>query len=536
MPERDPPPPPVPEARAVSRSKTRLSAVWLVPIIAALAGAWVAVTRIMNEGPTITITFDSAEGLEAGKTEIHYNGVTVGTLKTIRLSDDHRSVVAIAQMAPKTEDLLVDNTNFWVVRPRISGATVSGLGTLISGSYVGMEIGSATRARREFVALTTPPVVAGDVPGRFFVLKAPDLGSLDTGTPLFFRRLQVGEVAAYSLDPDGKAFTVRVFVQAPFDQYVTKHTRFWQASGIDMSLSASGLSLQTQSLLSILIGGVAFETSTTGPVLSPAEAETQFPLFADRAQAFKPVPVDPQNYLVVFDQSVHGLTIGAPVEFKGIRIGEVTGVRAQFDAQTARFSVPITIQVDPASLGIRVLGLTAEENVGATHRRLIDALVSRGLRAQLQSGSLLTGSLLVALDVFPDARPAAVDWAQDPPLFPTVPGQIQAIEANVASIIKKLDTMPIEAIGDDVKKALVGLDQTLAGARGSLEKLDGTLGKVNTAVGSANQLLQPDSLLGTSLGTTLDEVNRAARALRLLADELERHPEVLLRGKSGKAK
>ena len=523
--------PPVPEARAIPRKQTRLSLVWLVPIVAALAGAWVAVTRIMNEGPKITIVFDSAEGLTAGKTEIHYNGVTVGTLKTIRLSDDHQSVVATAQMAPKTEGFLVDDTRFWVVRPRISGATVSGLGTLISGSYVGMEIGESKRQKRDFVALSTPPVVGGDVPGRFFVLKAGDLGSLDTGTPIFFRRLQVGEVAAYSLDKDGKAFTVRVFVQAPYDQYVTPSTRFWQASGVDMSLSANGLTVQTQSLLSILIGGIAFETPASGPLLSPAEAETRFQLFTDRAQAFAPVPVDPQHYLLVFDQSVHGLTVGAPVEFKGIRIGEVTAVRAQFDAQTSRFSVPVTVQLDPARFGVELQGITPGENVGAMHRRLVDAFVARGLRAQLQSGSLLTGSLMVVLDVFRDVPEVGVDWGQDPPRFPTVPGQIQAIEANVASIIKKLDKMPIDAIGDDVKKTLVGLDQTLAGARGTLEKLDGTLGKVDTTVGSANQLLQPDSLLGASLGTTLDEVNRAARSLRTLADYLERHPESLLRGK-----
>jgi paraquat-inducible protein B len=518
-----------PEARAVPRSKTRLSLVWIVPLVAAVAGAWVAVTRILNQGPTITIAFQSAEGLEAGKTQIHYNGVTVGTLETIRLSDDRRSVVASARMAPKTEGLLVEDTQFWVVSPRISGATVTGLGTLISGSYIGMEIGESKKPKRDFVALATPPVVTGDVTGRFFVLKAPDLGSLDTGTPLYFRRLQVGQVAAYALAKDGSSLDVRVFVKAPYDQYVTPNTRFWQASGIDMSLSASGLSVQTQSLLSILVGGVAFETPATGPLLSPAAAETEFPLFRDREQAFKLPAINPQDYIVVFNESVHGLTLGASVEFKGIRIGEVTGIRAQFDAATSRFSVPVTIQVDPASMGVKMIGTSPEENVGATHRRIVDALVARGLRAQLQSGSLLTGALLVAVDIFPEAPRASVDWSQDPALFPTVPGQIQAIEANVVNIIKKIDRMPIDAIGDDLKKALAGLDQTLASARGTLGKLDRT-------VDNADALLQPDSLLGSALGNTLEEVNRAARALRVLADYLERHPEALLRGKPGKAK
>src|SRR6185436_751591 len=172
-------------------------------------------------GPTITITLDTAEGLEAGKTKIHYNGVDVGTVQTIRLSDDHQHVIATAQMAPKTEDFLVEDTTFWVVRPRISGATVSGLGTLISGSYLGMEIGRSDKRKRHFTALAVPPVVTMREAGRYFELKTDTLGSLDSGTPLYFRRLQVGQVVSYSLDPDGNALSVKIFVDAPYDRFVT---------------------------------------------------------------------------------------------------------------------------------------------------------------------------------------------------------------------------------------------------------------------------------------------------------------------------
>src|SRR5215471_3210936 len=372
----------VPESRALSRRRTRLSLVWVIPIVAALVGAWVAVTRVESEGPKITMVFGSAEGLEAGKTKIQYKGVQIGTLASIQLSPDHRRVLTTAQMAPKTQDFLVDDTQFWVVRPRISGATVSGLGTLISGAYVGMEIGTSKAAKRDFVALTTPPVVTGDVPGRFFVLTTPDLGSLDVGTPLYFRRLEVGQVAAYSLAEDGKSLSVRVFVRAPYDQYVTPDTRFWQASGIDMSLTASGLTVRTQSLLSILVGGVAFETPATGTVLAAAEPETEFRLFRDRQEAFRLPARNPTTYMMVFNESVRGLEPGAPVEFRGIRIGEVTEMRAQFDANTYQFSVPVTVRVDPASLGVKVVGATPEELMTeATHRRVIDALVTRGARA-----------------------------------------------------------------------------------------------------------------------------------------------------------
>ena len=214
MPDRDPPLPSVPQSRSVPKKRTRLSLVWFIPIVAAIVGAWVAVTRVLSEGPKITIVLHSAEGLEAGKTKIHYNGVDIGTVTAIRLSEDHQRVIITAQMAPKTQGFLVEDTKFWVVRPRISGANVTGLGTLISGAYIGVEIGSSKETKSDFVALETPPVITGEIPGRFFILKTPDLGSLDTGTPIYFRRLQVGQVASYDLDKDGKNLTVKVFVQS----------------------------------------------------------------------------------------------------------------------------------------------------------------------------------------------------------------------------------------------------------------------------------------------------------------------------------
>jgi paraquat-inducible protein B len=490
--------------------------------VAAVAGAWVAVTRILDQGPKITIVFRSAEGLEAGKTKIEYNGVQVGTVTTIRLAEDRQHVITTAQMAPKTEDFLVEDTQFWVVRPRISGASVSGLGTLISGAYIGVQMGTSGTSRRHFEALETPPVVTGDVPGRFFVLRTPTLGSLDNGTPIFFRRLQVGEVASYELDPDGQALSVKVFVKAPYDQYVTPTTRFWHASGIDLSLSASGLSVQTQSFVSILVGGLAFETPATGPILSPAEANAVFTLYKDRAEAFKPAARDPQTYVVIFKQSVRGLAAGAPIEFRGIPVGEVVDVAAQVDPRTFEFSVPVTLQLDAERLGVKVLEHETAVDRTALRRKLLDTLVSRGVRAQLRTGNLLTGALYVAFDFFPDAAPATVDWAQHPPQLPTIPGELEAIEARVVNIIKKLDQIPFKAIGDDLKQAIVELDRTLVSARGTLD--------------SANTMIEPNSVLGERLESTLQEVGGAARALRLLADYLERHPEALIRGKTGEAK
>jgi paraquat-inducible protein B len=529
MPDADTPLPRIPESRAIPRKRTRLSLVWFIPIVAAVVGAWVAVTRILDQGPTITIVFKSAEGLEAGKTKIHYNGVDVGTVSAIRLSDDHQHVILTAQMAPKTDTFLVDDTTFWVVSPRISGANVSGLGTLISGAYLGMEIGRSHQSRRNFVGLDTAPVVTGDIPGRFFQLRTRDLGSLDVGTPIFFRRLQVGQIASYKLDKDGQSLTLKIFVNTPYDQYVNANTRFWQASGIDVSLSATGLTVQTQSMLSILVGGVAFETPADSAALPEAEADTTFHLSADHSEAFKLPARDPQTYLLVFKDSVRGLAVGAPVEFRGIPIGEVTEINAQVDARTMEFTVPVGIHIDAQRLGVKVVDLQPGADLTAMHRKLVDSMVAHGVRAQLRTGNLLTGALFVALDFFPDAPPASVDWSQKPVQLPTIPGQIEAIEASVVSIIKKLDQVPIKAIGDDLRKSLDELDRTLVSARTSL---DGA----NKVVDNAGRMIEPNSVLESQLSGTLQEVSGAARSLRVLMDYLERHPEALIRGKTEEGK
>jgi paraquat-inducible protein B len=526
----------VPGSRTLSRKRTRLSLVWVIPIVAALVGAWVAVTRIESEGPKITMVFGSAEGLEAGKTKIEYKGVEVGAITSIQLAPDHRQVLATAQMAPKTEDFLVEDTQFWVVRPRISGANVTGLGTLISGAYIGMEIGSSKREKRDFVPLETPPVVAGGVPGRFFVLDTPNLGSLDIGTPVFFRRLQVGQIASYALDKDGRRFTLKIFVKAPYDQYICSNTRFWQASGIDMQLSASGLSIQTQSLLSILIGGIAFETPANGPVLPAADENSVFPLYLSRAQAYEPPPRNPQTFELIFNESVRGLEPGAPVELRGIKVGQVMEIRAQIDAKTLKFSAPVIIQLDAQRLGVKFLDAPPGVDFAPLRRKVIDSLVVHGVRAQLQTGSLLTGAAFVAFDFFPGAPPASVDWSQNPPQLPTTPGQLEAVEAGLGDMVKKLNKLPLQQIGANLQKSLSDLDLTLVSGRGTLESMNTTVNNANTTLNSANGLVGPRSVQIEEIDQTLQELRRAARSVRVLTDYLEQHPEALIRGKRGEPK
>jgi paraquat-inducible protein B len=530
MPDDDPSLPQVPEARAVPKKRTRLSLVWVIPIVAAAAGVWIAVTKIIEKGPEITIVFATADGLVANKTKVNYNGLDIGTLTSVKLAEDHKHVIATAAMSPKSEEFLVKDAKFWVVKPRMSGLNITGLGTLLSGNYIGVQLGESKESERHFVALETPPLT-GDVPGKIFALKTLELGSLGAGTPIYFRQIQAGQVVSYELDKTGEFLNVKIFVNSPYDQYVSDDTRFWQASGVDVSLTAAGLHVQTESVMSILAGGIAFETPVTDNPPPPAAADAGFTLFNNRNEAFQPPPRDPHTFLLVFKQSVRGLSIGAPVEIGGIKIGEVTAIEAKFDAKTAEFSVPVTITIDPMRYGVKFLNFPKSEDAVTGHQRVMNTLVSRGLRAELKTGNLISGSLLVAVNFFPDEPPATLDWSQNPVEFPTVSGKVEAIEDSVASLLKNLDKTAIGVRGTltNADSLLENLDKTLGTTRGTLTNADQLLGNVN-------QLIEPNSVLDTELNILLQQGGDAARALRVLADYLERHPEALIHGKSGEAK
>ena len=530
MPDNDPSLPTVPESKAVPKRRTRLSLVWVIPIVAAAAGVWIAVTKILEEGPEITIVFSSADGLVANKTKINYNGLDIGTLTSIKLAEDHKHVIAMAAMHPKTKDYLVKDLKFWVVKPRVTGLNITGLGTLISGNYIGVQLGESKESERHFVALEAPPLT-GDVPGRIFTLKTAELGSLGSGTPIYYRQLQAGQVVSYELDKDGGFLNVKIFVESPYDHFVTQDTRFWQASGIDVSLTAAGLHVQTESVMSMLAGGIAFEHPTSDSPQVPAEANTEFTLFDDRTVAFQPPPRDPQTYLLVFKQSVRGLSVSAPVELGGVNVGEVTKINPQFDAKKMEFSVPVTIRVDPQRYGVIFLGWDNEKDTITVRHKIMESLVARGLRAQLKTGNLISGALFVSLAIVPNAPPATLDWAQNPVEIPTVSGGFEAIEDSVASLLKNLDKTVTDARGalTNADTLMVNLDKTLGTTRGTLTNAD-------TLINNAGTMIAPDSVMNAELNILLQQGGDAARALRILADYLERHPEALIHGKSGEAK
>jgi paraquat-inducible protein B len=523
-----------------------LPLVWILPAVVVLVGGFVVIREKLAQGTSIEISFANAEGLESNKTKVRYKDVEIGDVTEIRVSADRKEVIVTAEIHRNARSYLVDDTRFWVVRPRISGAGVSGLATLVSGAYISVDVGNSAVTRENFVGLETPPIVTADLPGREFILHADDLGSLDIGSAVFYRHITAGQVVGYTLDPGGTGVTIKVFINEPFDAYVTAATRFWQASGIDMSVNADGVKLRTESLASILEGGVTFGTLGGTPA-SRVAADTAFKLYEGQDRAMRPTETEIRAFVMYFGGTLRGLSAGAPVELHGINVGEVKSVDVEFDQAAGSLAFPVVIELYPQRLRGRIphagLAAPAHDVSEASSRALIDSLVAHGLRAELKTGNLLTGQQFVALDMHRDASKDQVDWMDQPAVFPTISSGLDDLQDSVGVIAKKLSKVPFDQLSARLMSAMDSLDRTLKSVDHLAQNVDGnlapqvqaTLAEAQAAMKNAKELLGQDAPLENDLGSTLLQVSRAAKSISALVDYLERHPESLIRGKPADA-
>lgn len=526
----------IPDARPVTRQWRTFPMFWIVPIVSVLIGLTLLVRGLSEEGPRIELRFKNAEGLEAGKTKIKYKNVDIGDVKSIHLDSDHNGVVVTAQMAHEASKLLVDDTRFWVVRPRVAGGQISGLGTLLSGAYIGMDIGKSTKERREFVGLETAPSVTTDEPGREFILHTSDLGSLDVGSPLYFRRIQVGQVTAVDLDQDGGGVTMRIFVNSPFEHLVTRNSRFWQASGLDITLDATGVSVHTQSLVSILLGGIAFQPPLEGTAGPAADSDTVFVLYQNETLAMRRTDAEITPLLAYFSESVRGLSVGAPVDFRGVTIGEVRSIDVQFEPAkaSARFAVALSLYVDRLAADPHPSGKLA-----VAHQELLQQAIAHGLKAQLRTANILTGQRFVALDFIPQTSNPRTPEVLPAGQIPTVPGGLEDLQLALTDLAKKLDKIPFDAIAQDLRATMASLQRTLDQTEKVMAlvntqvapQLTQTLAQAKEAMAAATQLLSSNAPAQQDLREALRQLSRTAESLREVTDMIQRHPEVLLRGK-----
>ncbi len=534
-----------PEARV---RRSRISLIWLIPLVAAVIAAWLGYRTVSQQGSLITLSFRSADGLTAGQTRVRHKAVELGNVETIRLSDDMSHVIVTVRMRREADPYLTDMARFWVVRPRLSSGSLAGIETLVSGSYIEMDPGGRDGARRvEFTGLEQPPGVRSGEPGRTFAVKAQRIGTLGPGAPVFYRDITVGEVLGYDIGDGTGPVTVQLFIRAPYDNFVRKGTHFWNASGVSVQVGSEGVHVELASLQALLSGGVAFDSPKDQAGAVPSDAGTEFPLYNNYAEAEASGYATKQEFVTYFESSVRGLGRGASVEFYGIQVGTVTEVALELDPANGDVRVRVRLEVQPER--IMSESMVAKSDPMEVARRL----VGRGMRAQLQTASYLTGQMVLALDFVQDPAPAELEVRGNDVILPSRSGGLSNILVAAEDIAGKLGRLPLDEIGQNLNGALRSASGAMASVQELVKRTDAGLtpalrrlpeitaglqeavAKAGRAFGSIDASYGSNSQFQRELGRAMTQVGDTARSIRLLADFLDRHPEALVRGRAGLA-
>ncbi len=529
----DPPNQPTrPFPKVAHRHARNLAWVWLIPILAIGIGLSILWREWSSKGPEITITFRSAAGLEEGKTQIKFRDVVVGVVSNLQLSKDRRSVTVTAQLDKDAAGLANEGSQFWVVKPTIGLDGISGLSTLFSGSYIEVDTKDTEldkAGKLTFVGLERPPPISSNRPGSVYRLRAPTLGSLQIGSPIYFLRIPVGVVSNYQLDPRGHFVDIEIFVNAPYNEYITGSTRFWNESGIYMNFGINGLTVQTESLVSILAGGLAF-ASFGDPV--PLEANHVFQIFENRA-ATDLVPIGIAIPIELkFYQSTRGLEKGAPVTFHGVYLGAVDSVTLSQQTQFSEVYSTVKATVYPARLGEIYERLPVEQRTVEAMAKELVGSIQRGLRGQLKPADILSGGLYVDILYAPDT-PINIDVSTKMPFaLPTIPSQtLDALQAQLGRIINDVEQIPFKPIGIDIQSALlemVAMAKTLNAK--VAPQLAATLERVQGSLKGVDQIMKSSQPVPGQVDHSLRELDRAVRAARQLIDELREKPNAIIFG------
>ena len=555
MPRRVPAEPEVERRRSLS---ARVSLVWLLPLAALLFAGLVLWRNYVERGPLVEIRFPAAGGVVAGETRVRRNDVDVGTIEAVRLAEDLNSVVLEARLDPQVTPYLDDDTRFWIVNARINTTEISGLGTLLSGAYVEVDWDAERGERRdEFDGLEQPPLTKRGTPGLRLTLNADEAGYIYVGSPVFHRQIEVGRVERRALSADARQVLFDIFVEAPYHEHVYRDTRFYGVSGVEASLDAEGATVRVESIAALFTGGIAFDNPD---IVDEAERVrkdgARYRLHDSRRAARDSLFDDAENgdyrFLAAFDGSVKGLRTDAPIEYNGLRVGRVASVTTRLPEGPGDAGGSVAVlQLQPRRLG---LGDVEAEAL----RARLGEVVEQGLRVQLASGNLLTGSLIVKLVNEPDAPPATLDLTTEPyPSLPVVPSNVEAVTADVETLVRNLSELPLTALVASATELLQnagrlvaspevgGLPAQLADSLGSIAtaasriesataELPTMLAALTSASRNADDVLaglSPDSEIYIELSAAARELRVAARSIAAFAELLEENPNAVFTGR-----
>lgn len=478
----------------------RWSPVWIVPIVTVLIGAWILFYHFSHQGKVITLTTTSAEGIEAGKTAIKSRSVDVGIVESVVLSDNLREVEIKARINNGMEKLLRKDSAFWVVKPQIGKEGVSGLGTLLSGAYIQLQPGSSSDAVFHFKLLDAPPLASPNAKGIRIELNSEQSGQLNAGDPVLFRGFRVGTVETSDFDPAARKISYQLFINAPYDALVTDNVRFWKDSGVAFNMSAAGMRVEMGSLTTLFSGGVSFDVPTGWELGEKAKNHQNFQLFDNKNNIGDSLYTVHKDYVLFFTDSIRGLQAGAPVEFRGIRLGTVaqapfytTGVEQTMNSD---YRIPVMIRIEPDRF---ISKLGKNFNID---QRLQDA-EKQGLRAALKSANLLTGALYVDLDFYPQEKvwtgPTTINGYQ---VLPTTSAGLAQIQQKLMSTLDKINNLPLNPMLNEATS-------TLAQSQSTLRELQRTLKSVNQITESKSMQQLPQDMQ-----QTLRELNRSMKSFQ----------------------
>jgi len=527
-----------PTAKVVSAR--RLSPVWILPLLALAVSLWLTFRAYLAQGPEVELRFETAEGIVADKTPVKARSVDIGVVRSARLSEDNQSVVVVAEIDKKAQGLLREDTQFWVVRPRVGPSGISGMGTLFSGVYLEMAPGDGPPARDYvYEGLSQPPVTPSGTPGLRLGLYSESAKSLSVGDPVLYRGLTVGRVENFRFEPDSRYFWYDLFIEEPYRELVTRNTRFWNASGFAMDADTQGLDVRLDSLEALISGGVAFDLPELASMGEPIESDATFRLYRNRDSASGSPYAQASRYLLLFESSVRGLKVGAPVTFRGVTVGSVAGISFNYlsnelDLLEEPPKAAVLIRVEPARFGWSDTP-AAKKQLEEEFKRF----VANGLRASLAASNLLTGALYVSLDFHSGAEKAAVASMGGFELLPTRKSGIELVEERAAGLLGDLRELPLASLVAQAESTLgraeTTLEQIEATAKPLAQWLDSEAGgalprRVDAALASLRRLFEgygPDAPMYHDVGGALDELNDTLVALQRLARTLENQPNAL---------
>ena len=525
--------------KPVVRKMARISPVWIVPIVALTIAVWLAVQAQLEKGTQVEITFTNASDIIPGQTQIRLKDVKIGMVKSLKLSEDLSSVVVTADLDREVSRHLSKNTRFWVVTPRISATGVSNLGTLISGVYIVMDPGEQGGTANKFVGLDQSPAVRSDETGSHYVLQSENLGSMDVGSPIYYRKIKVGEVTGYKLADNHQHVDINFFIRSPHDVMVKQRSRFWNVSGFGLTVGAEGMKAEMGSIASIIAGGVEFDNSASIGLNELAELGHRFYLYPDRDSVLEERFTIKHYYLLRFSGSVRGLAVGAPVEFKGIKVGEVVDV-ALVSSDNIGKSLHVYIAMEPQRFDAEISPSRDEADAR------IELMVGQGLRAQMNTASLITGSKFIDLVFMDDALPGEFIKTKNYTELPTADDSVSLITEKLDTILAEVATIPLGEIGNDLAASMASLKSILGTLEqqntalkidGAMAGLDDTMGAASMTLAEAQTMLQninylvaPDSAVSHELSEMLKSLSEAGETLERFLDELNRHPNALISG------